>query len=754
MEGIYIFFIIILFLFALSDLVVGVSNDAVNFLNSSLGSKVAPFKTIIIIAALGILFGAISSSGMMEVARKGIFHPQHFAFSEIMMIFLAVMITDVILLDLFNTFGMPTSTTISIVFELLGAAFAMSIIKVNTDPNALALSEYINSSKALEIILGIFMSVIIAFIVGAIVQYISRLIFSFKYDKKLKYLGSVWGGIAVSAITFFILIKGAKHASFMTDSTKEMIHANSLEIIIGSFVIWTIVFFLLGSILKKFNVLKFIVLLGTFSLALAFAGNDLVNFIGVPLAGLSSFEAFSSSGTANPSAFLMNDLQGAVETPFYYLLIAGMVMVATLWLSKKARSVTETEINLAKQDSGNERFNSFLAARIIVRSVSLVASSFNKLLPKSLVQRLEQQFDESEIQAKNEKLGKDAPAFDLLRASVNLVVASIIISIASSFKLPLSTTYVTFMVAMGTSLSDGAWGRESATYRVSGVLSVIGGWFFTAISAFTFAFIMANLFHFAEIYGIILMVLVASALIYRTHRLHKEKEDSKQKALDKQSTDNLSAETLFQKSTDVSIDVLKSAQKIFEDNLLGLANENLKTLKNAKKNFKQLDLETQSLKNDRTRLLKFLEEQPEELGNYYIQSIDYSREILHCIRFINQAIFTHVDNHHLPLLDEQVSELKTLEIKIESYLKTVIQSIQNEDYSNFEKIHAEQDQILAEIHQTRKNQITRVKDENISPRNSILYFEILAESKNLIKSVRSLLRMKREFFELKKELSA
>lgn len=754
MEGIYIFFIIILFLFALSDLVVGVSNDAVNFLNSSLGSKVAPFRTIIIIAALGILFGAISSSGMMEVARKGIFHPQHFAFSEIMMIFLAVMITDVILLDLFNTFGMPTSTTISIVFELLGAAFAMSIIKVNTDPNALALSEYINSSKALEIILGIFMSVIIAFVVGAIVQYISRLIFSFKYDKKLKYLGSVWGGIAVSAITFFILIKGAKHASFMTDSTKEMIHSNSLEIIIGSFVTWTIVFFLLGSILKKFNVLKFIVLLGTFSLALAFAGNDLVNFIGVPLAGLSSFEAFSSSGAANPSTFLMNDLQGAVETPFYYLLIAGMVMVATLWLSKKARSVTETEINLAKQGSGNERFNSFLAARIIVRSVSIFATSFNKLLPKSLVQRLEKQFNESEIQAKNEKLGTDAPAFDLLRASVNLVVASIIISIASSFKLPLSTTYVTFMVAMGTSLSDGAWGRESATYRVSGVLSVIGGWFFTAISAFTFAFIMANLFHFAEVYGIILMVLIASALIYRTHRLHKEKEDSKQKALEKQSTDNLSAETLFQKSTDVSIDVLKTTQKIFEDNLLGLANENLKTLKNAKKNFKQLDLETQSLKSDRTRLLKFLEEQPEEFGNYYIQSIDYSREILHCIRFINQAIFTHVDNHHLPLLDEQVSELKALETKIESYLKTVIQSIQNEDYSNFEEIHAEQNQISAEIHQTRKNQITRVKDENISPRNSILYFEILAESKNLVKSVRSLLRMKQEFFELKKDLPA
>ncbi|MCK5464621.1 MAG: inorganic phosphate transporter, partial [Bacteroidales bacterium] len=482
METFFLLIVIILIVLAVSDLVVGVSNDAVNFLNSAIGSKAAPFIIIMIIAAAGIVFGATFSSGMMEVARKGIFHPDQFFFGEIMIIFLAVMMTDIILLDFFNTFALPTSTTVSIVFELLGAAVAISLIKIHASGSTIAdMSLYINTSSALLMITAILLSVVIAFNVGLLIQYLVRVMFSFNFEKNIKYFGALWGGIAITAITFFILIKGAKGSSFLTKETVAWIRDNSLVILGVSFVGWTLLLQLL-QLIFRLNILKFIVLIGTFALAMAFAGNDLVNFIGVPLAGLESFRTFQDSGMADPSGFAMTALAEPVKTPTIFLLIAGSIMVLALWTSKKAKSVSATTIDLSRQDEGYERFESFGMARGIVRASIGFSNFINALTPRAITNFLKSRFNRDQLKDLKKDKGL---SFDLVRASVNLVVASALISLGTSLKLPLSTTYVTFMVAMGTSLADGAWGRESAVFRVSGVVTVIGGWFFTAFCAFT-----------------------------------------------------------------------------------------------------------------------------------------------------------------------------------------------------------------------------------------------------------------------------
>jgi phosphate/sulfate permease len=521
MATFYLILIVVLFLLAISDLVVGVSNDAVNFLNSAVGAKAAHFKTIIFVAALGVLIGCTFSSGMMEVARKGIFHPEFFYFSEIIMIFLAVMVTDVILLDTFNTFGMPTSTTVSIVFELLGAAVAISTVKIFTDPNALHLYEYINSAKALAIISGILMSVVIAFSCGVLIQYLSRLLFSFDYKKRMRNFGAIWAGLGITAITYFMLIKGVKGASFMSSDMIDAVKENTMEILSASFVGWTIILYALNNLLKV-DILKVLVLVGTFALAMAFAGNDLVNFIGVPLAGFNSYQLYIESGSA-ANEFLMDGLAGKVPTPTLLLLVAGIIMVITLYTSKKARSVVKTSLDLGRQDEGYERFSSFLLSRTIVRNFASVANLINDRLPDGLKKSVTRQFDQTAFHKQQVALGEEAPAFDMIRASVTLVVASILIAIGTSLKLPLSTTYVTFMVFMGTSLADGAWGRESAVYRVSGVLSVVGGWFFTALAAFLVAFAIAMVFHFGGMIAIAIMLVVSAFVMYRSHRYHGER---------------------------------------------------------------------------------------------------------------------------------------------------------------------------------------------------------------------------------------
>ncbi|MEP5615462.1 MAG: inorganic phosphate transporter, partial [Flavobacteriaceae bacterium] len=504
-ENIYIFMVIALAILAITDLVVGVSNDAVNFLNSAIGSKAISFKTVMIVASVGIAFGAMSSSGMMEVARKGIFNPGEFVFEEIMFIFMAVMITDILLLDFFNTLGMPTSTTVSIVFELLGASVAISLIKIiNINGGFSDLGDYINTDKAAEIIFGILLSVFIAFSIGVVVQFVSRLLISFDYKSKSKWVESVFGGLAITAIVYFILVKGLKSAAIFNEGVSDFIGSQPLLFVLINFVLWTLISWVAANFLK-WNIYKLVIAFGTFALAMAFAGNDLVNFIGVPIAALQSFQDWQVSGIS-PSEFNMGGLSAAVQTPTLLLLLSGGIMVITLWFSSKAKSVVKTSVDLARQDEGDERFQPNYLSRQVVKFSITAFENFSKVIPPSIQSKVDKRFTVPYTYIPKSKI-QDMPAFDMVRASVNLMVASVLISIATSMKLPLSTTYVTFMVAMGTSLADRAWGAESAVYRVAGVLNVIGGWFFTALSAFMAAAIIAYILHVGKLVGLVILLL-------------------------------------------------------------------------------------------------------------------------------------------------------------------------------------------------------------------------------------------------------
>ncbi|MDD3739054.1 MAG: inorganic phosphate transporter, partial [Lentimicrobiaceae bacterium] len=526
MESIYLIIVVVLLLLAALDLSVGVANDAVNFLNSSIGSKVAPLWVILTVASVGVLVGSLFSSGMMEIARSGIFNPHMVNFPNVMLLFLAVMITDVILLDVFNTFGLPTSTTVSLVFELLGAAVAVALFMIWQNNPDTSLAEYINSSKALAIISGIFISIIIAFLCGTIVMFISRTIFSFNYHKVFKYLGAIWGGIALTAITYFAIFKGLKGSVLISDSFNNYLNENMGVAILYAFLGWTFLMAIMQH-LFRLNILKFIVLAGTCALAMSFAGNDLVNFIGVPLAGLSSYhiglEHVASGGSLD--TLYLGKLAEPVVADWRYLLGAGIVMVLALWFSKKSRTVTDTEVNLARQGGGIERFSSTALSRSIVRGSIQLSRAISSKTPTRVKEAIDKRFKPLE------NVPENAPPFDLIRASVNLTIGALLISLGTSLKLPLSTTYVTFMVAMGTSLADRAWGRESAVYRITGVLTVIGGWFLTAIIAFSVALIVALILTYggkAAIFimlGVVVLILIQSSIV---HKRRKEKE-SKQK---------------------------------------------------------------------------------------------------------------------------------------------------------------------------------------------------------------------------------
>ena len=522
----YILMLVALAILAIVDLVVGVSNDAVNFLNSAIGSKAISVKNIMIIASLGVFFGAITSSGMMEVARKGIFNPNMFMFQDIMFIFMAVMITDILLLDIFNSLGMPTSTTVSIVFELLGAAVCISLLKIsaNDSESFSDLWNYINYETATKIIFGILLSVVVAFSVGAIVQFSSRLIYSFNFEKRATYVNAIFGGFAITAITYFIIIKGMKGTPFYKD-VKFLIEGNTLAIIAGSFIIWSLISQLLIKIFK-INILKLIIGIGTFSLAMAFSGNDLVNFVGVPIAAWNSYQAWEISGVAS-DAFSMGVLAKKVPSNIWLLLIAGGIMVVTLWTSSKAQNVIKTGIDLSRQGEGHEKFQPNPLSRVVVRAAMSLNKGIGFIFPKSTLAFIDSKFQKPVIELPKDKT-YEMPAFDLVRASVNLIVAGILISIATSMKLPLSTTYVTFMVAMGTSLADRAWGRESAVYRVAGVLNVIGGWFLTAITAFLAAALVAYLISW-DMVMIPFLLAVVAFLIGRNTLIHRKKSKNVKK---------------------------------------------------------------------------------------------------------------------------------------------------------------------------------------------------------------------------------
>ena len=751
---IYLIMIIALGLLAVGDLVVGVSNDAVNFLNSALGSKAISVRNIMILASLGVAVGAVFSSGMMEVARKGIFNPNMFFFSEIMIIFMAVMITDILLLDFFNTLGMPTSTTVSIVFELLGAAVAVSLIKIfATGGDTSMLAEYINVAKATQIIGGILLSVFVAFSVGALVQYISRLMLSYNYEKKANWVGSLFGGVALTSITYFILMKGIKGTAYAKQSFDILngsTIANFMEtqvvfIALTSFILLSIFSYVLISFLK-INIYKIIIGVGTFSLALAFAGNDLVNFIGVPIAAWQSYEAWSVSGI-QATEFSMEVLATKVPTPTILLFIAGMVMVVTLWISSKAKKVTKTEIDLARQQDTKERFKPNFLSRGLVRLSVSFSNITSKLLPQSSKDIIESRFEKPAIQLSSNK-SIELPAFDMIRAAVNMMVAAILISIATSFKLPLSTTYVTFMVAMGTSLADRAWGSESAVYRVAGVLNVIGGWFFTAFIAFIGCGLIAFLINLGGPSAIAILLFLALIILARNYISHR-KETAQIKNEDALSTaESSSIQGLIIESSSNVSKASKKVKKIFTASINGLATQDLKALKKNKKEVKSLAEEIDDLRNDLFYFIKNLDESTiKGASNFYINVLGSLQDISESLQYISKVTFKHINNNHKALTFNQIRELKEISLELETLFERIKFAFSKNNYREISSILDSKNQLLKSVREKINNQISRTKSEESSPKNTTLYFSILTESKDLIKATMAMLELYNEQYD-------
>lgn len=743
MNDYYILMLIALGSLAILDLVVGVSNDAVNFLNSAIGSKAIPFKTILIIASLGIFLGAATSSGMMEVARKGIFVPGEFYFNDIMYIFMAVMITDIILLDIFNNLGLPTSTTVSLVFELLGAAVVMALLKIATNDTETIenLGKYINSEKALEIILGIFLSIFIAFFVGALVMFISRTVYSFHYEKKKKYVHAIFAGIAVTIISHFIILDGLKGTPFFHD-IKEFIIQNELIFIISSFVFWT----LAGIIITRFtklNILTFIIGLGTFSLALAFAGNDLVNFIGAPIAALNSYQEWKISGVA-ANEFKMGVLAQKVPTQTGLLFLAGFIMVLTLWFSKKAKHVTDTEIGLASQSEGNEKFLPNDFSRIIVRGASFINQQYVKIVPNFLLRFIDTRFEKKVVELPlNREL--ELPAFDSIRASVNLVIASVIISIGTAHKLPLSTTYVTFMVAMGTSLSDRAWGLESAVYRVAGVFNVIGGWFVTAFVAFISAGIMVYLMNLGGFAMVGILFLLAMGLILRNYYKFFNHYKKKKANEMKERIGSRNIKVVVDESSNHISEIVKRVYKLYKNVCTDLSNHDLNKLKNNKKHVEILEEEIEDLKKGVFHYIKSLEDDSVDASKFYILILKYIQDISQSIGYISTSSFEHVNNNHRKLKKSQIEDLNKIQIELGNILIQIEEIFQNKTFEKLELLIQEKEQLFEYIESLINIQVNRIRTEESSPKNSTLYFGILLESKDLVEAVLKMLELFRKF---------
>jgi len=750
MGDIYLLMLVALGLLAVMDLIVGVSNDAVNFLNSAIGSKVITMRNIMIIASLGVFAGAITSSGMMEVARKGIFVPEYFYFNEIMYIFMAVMITDIILLDTFNSFGMPTSTTVSIVFELLGAAVAMALIKIsaNESESFSDLWKYINHEKALLIIFGILLSVVVAFSVGAIVQWVSRLIFSFEFEKRPSYVTAIFGGFAITAITYFIIVKGLKGSPFYKD-IKYLIEGNSTQIIAISFVFWTVISQLLIQFFKV-NILKIIVGVGTFSIALAFAGNDLVNFIGVPIAALNSYEAWQASGEA-ANQFSMGILGKKVPSSTMLLLLAGAIMVLTLWFSKKARTVIKTGIDLSSQNEAKEKFEPNIMSRFIVRLGMGINIGLNKIVPQNTVNWINTRFEIPSISMPMNRT-YDLPAFDLIRASINLIVAAVLISIGTSLKLPLSTTYVTFMVAMGTSLADRAWGRESAVYRVAGVLNIIGGWFFTAFSAFLGAALVLYLMHLGGIVVVAILLLLAFLLIARSYIVYAKKEKELKSVRRKKRAELLTIGEVIEESSDHISKVVKQVNKLYSNVVKDLSNHDLDKLKKTKKHVQKLNKEVSLLKEEVFDFIKSLDDSSVEASRVYILILGYLQDISQSIKYISTSSYNHVNNNHKNLKKGQIEELSIIDSDLEILLNDIEDIFKNRAFYSINSVISEKQKLFNHVSESIDRQVKRIRGkEDSSKKNTILYFGILVETKNLISAIMDLLELYKEFdLQLKK----
>lgn len=745
MDNIYIIIVVILMALAVSDLIVGVSNDAVNFLNSALGSKAAPRYVIMTVASVGILLGSFFSSGMMEVARNGVFHPSAFSFNDIMMLFLAVMLSDVIILDLFNTFGLPTSTTVSLVFELLGAAVAVALVNIWEGTGAAELATYMNSSKAMGIISGILMSVVIAFVCGSFVMYLTRAIFTFHYKKTFRAFGSIWCGIALTAITYFAVFKGLKGSSVVNADLMAWMNEHTMTILGMSVVGWTVIMGLIQILFKRVNILKITVLAGTLSLALAFAGNDLVNFIGVFMAGFESYNIASSVAAAggDVASLTMGQLAAPVVANPWILMGAGSIMVVTLWFSKKARSVTETEINLARQDSGVERFGSTPISRTIVRGALNFNKRYEKYVPKRVQEFVSSRFEPMTIDEQNQ-----AP-FDLIRATVNLSVASILISMATSLKLPLSTTYVTFMVAMGSSLADKAWGRESAVYRITGVLTVISGWFLTAFIAFTIALCVGFALMYGGIYAIFGLTILCAAILVQSNILHKRR--TKKHEMAETANTEIEFENIADECEAKVVDAMQKMTTIYNQTLIGLFTEDRKLLKNMVRESEEMYQIARHRKYQILPTLHKLQQQHIETGQYYVQVADYLNEVAKSLVHITRPSFEHIDNNHEGLTKAQVEDLMLISKEVSDIYGKINVMLKNNDFTHLDDVLQQRDQLFEKFANAIKKQIKRVIDEDNSSRATMLYLAIINETKTMILQSRNLLKSQKYFVEQRRQ---
>lgn len=712
MEHFYLVLVIVLFVMAVSDLIVGVANDAVNFLNSAVGSKAAPMKIIFIVAAVGVLSGVLFSGGMMEVARSGIFNPEKFTFAHVMVIFLAVMITDVVLLDLFNTMGLPTSTTVSLVFELLGAAVGVAIIKVSESLEPTHISEYINSAKALAIIFGILLSVVLAFAAGSFLQFLTRLIFTFDFERRFQKWGALFSSLGITMILYFLLLKGAKGATFITEQTQQWIDNNQFILILCSFVLFSLLFKIL-QIISNINILKIVVLSGTFALAMAFAGNDLVNFIGVPLAGLDSYMHAVGSGSGFEN-MTMEMLNNKVTASPFILLGAGIIMVITLYKSRKARKVIETELNLGRQEQGYERFDSTQLSRALVRLSLKLSEQVQNMMPETIKRVSSRRFEPVQTSQVN------GASFDMLRASVNLLASSALIALGTSFKLPLSTTYVTFMVAMGTSLADGAWGRDSAVYRVTGVLSVIGGWFLTAVSAFTIAMLLAIIIFYGGIVALSVILLIAMYLIYRTQKFTVT-NDKKGSVI--VNNDAWSIASDF----DFLINETSYAIQGFGEKLLSTSRTHeTKGLKILKKELEGRSTEIQILKNKILVGITGDLEKDVEKCNRLVSIAAASDRILNGLVTIITLVVDHIQNNHKDFSAAQMDDLEKLALRVDVLVKDMVKM----DFS-----HENTEQLIQLSEDCKRNEISRIRNNKESTRNSLLFISIIQEYKYFLYNI-------------------
>mgnify|MGYP002600136656 CR=1 FL=1 len=746
METIYLGIVIFLFMLAVFDLLVGVSNDAVNFMNSAVGAKVANFKTIVIVAAIGVFAGAVLSNGMMDIARHGIFQPVNFSFYEIMCILLAVMVTDVVLLDVFNTLGLPTSTTVSMVFELLGGTFILAILKIVGDETGLlTLGDMMNTEKALSVIMGIFLSVAIAFIAGTFVQYISRLIFSFNYKKNLSWTIGIFGGIAVTSLSYFMLIKGLKSAPFMTPESLAWISENTTLLVVGCFITFT----LLMQILHwcRVNVFKIIVLLGTFSLALAFAGNDLVNFIGVPLAGFSAYTDYvANSNGVSIHDFMMTSLMSSAKTPAIFLFASGLVMVYALATSKKAKNVIKTSVDLARQEEGDEMFGSSALARTIVRRANNINDFLKRVIPAGMRRWIDSRFNKDEVILEN------GAAFDLIRAAVNLVLSGLLIIIGTTMKLPLSTTYVTFIVAMGTSLADRAWSRESAVYRITGMLSVIGGWFITAFVAFTICALVTFIMFYTSFVGMFIFIVVAVVLLVRSNIKYSKKEKAEQQ-------DDIFKRMMASKDKNEILALLRQHVKetltsyitFSEDTYVkvtdGFIHEDLKSLRKA---MNATDDQKKMLKKRRRKELLGLRRIPItiaiEKNTWFHLGSNSCEEMLYCLKRICEPCKEHVDNNFNPISKDCVTEFLPVREELCRLMERTRTAIENNNYEEADDILAKGDALKNFISSLRKQMMNRMQEaDNASLKASMVYLNILQESQELVSIWRHLLRASRFF---------